>query len=801
MNALFSQTDRRARLTTVLGPDALVLLRLDGTEELSGDFEWRIEALSDDPALDLHALLGTHATAAVEMMGGTRQLDGIVCEAAHAGSTENGNRYDLVLRPWLHIAGLRRNQRIFHNKTVVQIVEEVLADYADLGEPHLRHTLFDDYPTLEYTVQYGESDADFARRLLERFGITWSWTHADGSHTLLLTDSVDPLPEVPGGTRPFHGVEGHQMGEEEHFRVWTGGERITGGAVRLTEYNFKTPHAAQEVDRTGDASHPKGGVESFDWPGDYLDQGAGKGVVARRLEGARGQGARHRATGDVAGLGAGVRVTVTGDDLAGVTGRGFVCLKATHRFRAQAYGSGEAGGDERAYDGDYVLLPDDAPFRPERRTPRPVIQGPQTAVVVGEGEIDCDEYGRILVRYHWDLAGAYSMRCRVSQNWASKGWGGMVIPRIGMEVIVEHLEGDPDKPIVTGCVYNGANDAPYPLPQHKTKSVFRSDTHQAQGFNEISFEDATGQENIALHAQKDQTLKVLNNRMKRVDNDQVESVGQNKSIEIGNNHQERVGGSMNLTVGGGKAGLFAALAGVAGQAAKEAMGVAGESGNPLVPTFLGGVVASTLGGEIASAPKIAAFDGAGRNREIAGADQVATGTSLGGLLSSTMPLSGVMNTVVEKFVSDTIGLARTEQIGLFKNTMVGAVQNTFVGAKQFTRIGQEQRLNVGKLKTVEVGDEYTVHAGRRSAHSSGNLYQISSEEKFEGTSKVWEIKADDTILLSAPGGYVEISKRGVKIRGLKVEVEGNAIDFRSGGPGEGSKCLRAMAKSATPFVR
>jgi len=390
---------------------------------------------------------------------------------------------------------------------------------------------------------------------------------------------------------------------------------------------------------------------------------------------------------------------------------------------------------------------------------------------------------------------------RVSQNWAGGTWGHIAIPRIGHEVIVEFLEGDPDQPIVTGRTYHAANMSPYPLPAHKTKMVIRSDTHKGSGFNEFSFEDEAGRENIALHAQKDQTLKVLNNRMKRIDNDQVESVGSNKSIEIGNNHQERIGGSMNLTIGGGKTALFAGIAGIMGQATKDALIVAGEAGNPLIPTFLGGVVASTVGGEMASGSKISAFDGAGGNRAIAGADQSAKGTALGGLLSPIMPLSGIRNTVIEKFQADTIGIARTEQIGAFKNTMVGAVQNTMVGAKQFTKIGVEQRLNVGKTKTAEIGEEYTTHTGKRAAHSSGKLYQIMSEEKFEGTSKVWEIKTDDTLLLTAPGGYIEINKSGVKIRGKKVVVEVNAINFKSGGPGEGSKCLRAMAKSATPFVR
>ncbi|MEO0633480.1 MAG: type VI secretion system tip protein TssI/VgrG, partial [Pseudomonadota bacterium] len=208
------------------------------------------------------------------------------------------------------------------------------------------------------------------------------------------------------------------------------------------------------------------------------------------------------------------------------------------------------------YAGTYVLLPFEAPFRPERTTRVPRIYGPQTATVVGDGEIDCDAYGRILVRFHWDLNSAISMRCRVSQNWASKGWGGMVIPRIGMEVIVEFLEGDPDKPIVTGCVYNGKNDVPYPLPQHKTRSTFRTDTHQGEGFNELRFEDKAGEEEIFVHAQKDRNTKIENNQSERVNVNKVESVGHDKAVEIGNNLTEVVDGDMALRVGPGNAGSY-----------------------------------------------------------------------------------------------------------------------------------------------------------------------------------------------------------------------------------------------------
>ena len=687
---VFTQDARLGRLTTVLGSDALVLLRMDGTEELSGDFEWRVEALSTENTLDLSALLGNHATVEINHAQGVRAFDGIVCEAEQRGAFENGFRYDLTLRPWLHVASLRRNMRIFHNKTVIEIVQEVLSSYAALGNPHLELRVMDDYPFLEYTVQYGETDADFVRRQLERFGITWSWRHEAGSHTLLLTDAALSLPEVPGSSRPYFGVEGYHRHEEEHFRHWSATERITTGAVRLTEYNFKIPTSAQEVDQLSDASHPSGDIESYDWPGDYLNQGEGRGVVSRRLEAERGQAPRHRAEGDVVSLGAGWRVTLAGDDVPNATGRTFVCLKATHRFRAQAYGSGSAGADDAPYDGAYVLTPDDAPFRPERRTVGPRVQGPETAVVVGEGEIDCDEHGRILCRFHWDLDGAHTMRVRVSQNWASKGWGGMVIPRIGMEVIVEHLRGDPDKPIVTGCVYNGKNKPPYELPEHKTKSVFRSDSHKSSGFNELTFEDATDNEKIYLHAEKDHELHIENNRAKRVDRNQSESVGNNKSIEVGNNHHEVIGGNMTVMVGPNK------LQSAVTSAFKKFTSAIGDMTSKLgLPDALN----MGEGNLIIGVAKNKAETVMVSSTEVVGAGKAVT-------------VGGGYQTVVGGVFNQSIGIGAFEEVGHNKSVVVGKVFEVTVGKSKLV-MSEDGVINLKGVKVTIEGDEsVTVKGGR-----------------------------------------------------------------------------------------
>ena len=489
MNARFQQDQRMGSLSSVLGKDVLNLLRFDGEEHLNGLFTYRIEALANTDDLDFNALISTHATVSLKSYDlPETPFDGIITEGEMLGQGENGWRYAFTLKPWFWLLGLRRKQQIYHEKTVVEILDELFGPYSGLGKPAVEKRLTGSYPTLEYTVQYRESDLDFATRLMERFGISYHFKHDEGSHTLVLTDTAISHDDLPGGAREYQMADnGKTSRDAEHFWDMRPSQRLTTGKIRLTDYNFKTPNAAMETDRDGAAPYEEGSIESYDYPGDYLAQNPGKGVARLRVDQERGQDPRHRAVGDCASLRAGQKVKITGDKVPGVDKT--LCLSAQHTYTSGGYGTTENG--EPNYEGSYLLMPAETPLAPERKTTLPVVQGPQTAVVVGEGEIDCDEYGRILVKFHWDLDARHSMRCRVSQNWAGKGWGGMVLPRIGMEVVVEFLEGDPDKPLVTGCVYNGKNDVPYPLPAHKTKSVLRSDSHKSGGYNEVVFECQT----------------------------------------------------------------------------------------------------------------------------------------------------------------------------------------------------------------------------------------------------------------------------------------------------------------------
>lgn len=567
MNSPFRQDKRRGKVSTVLGPDYLVVLHFSGTDRLNDLFEYYVETLSIDQAVDLNSLLGTHATFTMKTADGERHFDGIIAQADWAGASKDGFHYMLTIRPWFWLAGLRRNQRIFHNKTVVEILTLLLQPYAGLGNPAVENRLVKGYPVLEYTVQYKESDLAFACRLMERFGISYHFVHTAGSHSLVMADSVEGHADI--GAREFKLYEGPRPTDTEHFWQWRKSRGVTTGAVRLTDWNFKTPPAAMLVDQMGNASHAQGGIESFDYPGNYLDLDDGKAVVALRTLQERGQAERVQAEGNAATLSSGLRMTLSGATLPDATGLPFLCLAATHTYRESSYHSGtqEEGA---SYTAQYVLMPASHPIAPRRKTPVPVVQGPQTAVVVGAGEIDCDEYGRILVRFHWDLENAFSMRCRVSQNWSGKGWGGMVIPRIGMEVVVEFLEGDPDKPLVTGCVYNGANPVPYLLPDNKTRSTFKSKTHEGTGFNELRFEDAKDNEEVFIHGQKDMNIKIEHHRSERVNVNKVESVGDSKASEVNNMLDQVVGGDFRVFVGPNQRGKISP-----GNASAEVQGIGG----------------------------------------------------------------------------------------------------------------------------------------------------------------------------------------------------------------------------------
>ena len=432
----------------------------------------------------------------------------------------------------------------------------------------------------------------------------------------------------------------------EHFWEWSPERNLTTGAIKSHRLQLQDPERpdADSRDRRCEA-HEQGQIESYDWPGRYLDLARGEDVeVGLRVDQERGQDRRHHATGNAMTVRAGTRVTLDGGmPVPGASGQNFVCLATTHAYQSNSFGSIRQleASTGASYSATHVLMPASAPLAPRRKTELARIYGPQTARVVGEGEIDCDEYGRILVRFHWDLKDAYSMRCRVSQNWSGNGWGGMVIPRIGMEVVVEFLDGDPDQPLVTGCVYNGKNDCPYPLPEHKTRSTFRTDTHQGEGFNELRFEDQTGKEEIYVHAQKDMNVDVLDTHTTHVRNNKTELVENNRVVEVNRNHSEVIGGNMSVHVG---------------------------------PTHIGRFISNSI---------------------FRAVEQLGRFSKIFGLPGALNPGAGNLTVTVEKNALEAVGLTSVHTVGID--------DTTFVGRHSKLNAGKEIKINAGDLVRITCG--------------------------------------------------------------------------------------------------
>ncbi|MBY3347995.1 type VI secretion system Vgr family protein [Rhizobium laguerreae] len=559
MTANPRQDKRAAVLTTAKEMDFLVVTRFDGTESVSDLFEFRLEAQSETEDIDFDELLGKHMTLTLKSIKGMeRKFDGILTQAQWLGVTDHSHTYALTLRPWFWILSHRSDNFIFHDKNVCSIVKEVFG----------RHSFasFDDrtsgdFPVMEYCVQYNETDFAFVSRLLEEFGITYFFEHEENAHKLVLVNDNSGFEPVTGSSRPYRSLAGHDRRLEESFDHWTPTRQFRSGKITVRDYNFKTPRAKMQGERFGIGSYEHSDQELYHYPGRFDKQGDGNLLASLRMQAKDALDKRCIASGNCITLMPGLSVTMTDHPAPSQCGE-YVVLQASHSFTSQSYRSGATGMGETTYEGRFELLSSDVPFKPQQVTRKTSIYGPQTALVVGKDgeEIDCDEYGRILVRFYWDRQNDQSMRCRVGQTWASAKWGGMVIPRIGMEVIVEFLDGDPDKPLVTGCLYNADNMPPNQLPDYKTRSIFKSASHKGSGFNEIRFEDESGEEEIWVHAQKylntvieeDETRSVSFNRDTQIGASDSVKIAKDKDLEIGGSRRQAIKGSEHLSVIGAR---------------------------------------------------------------------------------------------------------------------------------------------------------------------------------------------------------------------------------------------------------
>lgn len=540
------QASRVASVKSPFGADVMLFYSMTAHEELGRPFEISLEMLSEDEAIDLADALGQTFTVSMELPeGGDRHFNGFASQFMHVGRHGQFARYRATLVPWLWFLTRTSDCRIFQQKKVPDIIKEIFREH---GFSDFEDLLSGTYREWDYCVQYRETDFNFVSRLMEQEGIYYYFKHQDGKHNLVLADDYGSHDVVSGYDEvPYYPPDVHQRRERDHIFDWSVSQQVKPGAYQLTDYDFTKPKSDLLVKSVVSRKHPKSDLELFDYPGDYVQSADGDAYVRKRIEEQQAGYEIVQAAATARGLAAGSLFSLSGyprDD----QNREYLILSTTVQCQTSDYETGDSGG--AGFHCSLQAIDSKQPFRAPRRTAKPVVQGPQTAVVVGKSgeEIWTDKYGRIKVQFHWDRYGKFdensSCWVRVAQVWAGKTWGAIHTPRIGQEVIVEFLEGDPDRPIVTGRVYNGDEMPPYELPANQTQSGIKSRSTKdgtAKNFNELRFEDKKGEEQIYFHAEKDFDRVVENNDTLKVGFDKKDAGDQ--TIDIHNNQVVTIGNS------------------------------------------------------------------------------------------------------------------------------------------------------------------------------------------------------------------------------------------------------------------
>ncbi len=518
----YAQTTRRMAVNTPFGEDVLLLTRFGGHEEVSRLFRFNLEMLSEQEDLSFDSIIGKNVTVRLTTVTGEpRCFNGFVSRFSQGGRGPDFTTYYAEVVPWLWFLTRVSDCRIFQNKKVPDIIEQV---FRLRGYHGFALRLHGQHPVREYCVQYRETDFAFVSRLMEEEGIFYFFEHENGHHTLVLADSASENKPIPDQEPLRVDATPSSAHEDDVITEWRFQEQVRPGKFSLTDYNFEMPNTSLAVNVTS-----RNHYELRDYPGEYNNRGLGDTLARLRLEEQEAPLAAVSGTSDCRRFVTGFNFKLTGyyrED------QNQEYLLTSIRHAAYQGDDFRSGGHSAAnYRNEFECIPASRPFRPQRITPVPIVQGSQTAVVVGPKgeEIFTDKYGRVKVQFHWDREGKRdensSCWIRVSQPWAGKNWGTVSIPRIGQEVVVDFLEGDPDRPLITGRVYNAEQMPPYDLPAGAHMMGFKSrSTKGGGGYNEIVILDGKDGEMIRVYAQKDMQTTVLH--------DQKELVKNNKNIHV-----------------------------------------------------------------------------------------------------------------------------------------------------------------------------------------------------------------------------------------------------------------------------
>ncbi|RWM83598.1 MAG: type VI secretion system tip protein VgrG [Mesorhizobium sp.] len=752
--------ERATVVQTPVGADLLTFTHLVGRDEISRCLAYTVGFVSNSPDIDPLKMLGGPVSIEGES-DPKRWFSGLVSEFRLTRIEDRLAYYEAVIRPWLWFLGNTTDCRIFQNMSVIEIVEEVFSKYSTAK---FEKRLQGSYPPREYCVQYDETDLDFVQRLLEHEGILYFFEHDEGKHTLVLADAMNKLKPAPGYEKvPYHFEGQGSRRDVEYITEWIPGSSVRPGAYVHTDYDFEKPGADLMAKSAQPFSHKLAAGENYRQPGAHLDVGRGDSLAAIRREEIQAVHQRIAAVGTVRGLYSGCTFKLDGFPREDQN-QEYLVVSAEYRLFDPGY---RALADVESQNFKVILgvAPTALAFRPPRVTTRPIMRGPQTATVVGPSgeEIFTDKYARVKVQFHWDRLGKKDQNSscfvRVSQTWAGSGWGFIQIPRIGQEVIVDFIEGDPDLPIITGRVYNASQMPPYGLPGSATQSGWKSDSSKGGGgYNELMFEDKAGSELVNFQAQKDHNLLIKNDRTKlvqhdqsdRIDHDAKHSVGHNLDEDVGNNKTVKVGVDQTTDIGSNDTetvGINRSLT----VGSNETINIGSNS-------------TETIG--IAHTQTVGAVQtitvGAARIDSVGASETRTVGTEQSHTIGASRSVK--------------VGAGQSHDIGAADSWKIAAAQSVQIGAGQTIKIAKDQGTDIGAGRSAKIAkDDATEVGGSRALKiAKGSAVEVG-EDGLIKIGKDLLIEAGDSILIKCGSAAIAMKKDGT------ISIEGKDISVKASG--------------------
>jgi len=739
---------RVMEIVTPLGEDVLLFHGMSAREEMSRPFEYQLDLLSKKKDVNLDQILGKNVTIKLGLPDDqTRYFNGYVTRFAQGGMFGPYHRYLATVRPWLWFLTRTADCRIFQEMKVPDIIKSVFADHPAAD---YKLELTGTYKKWTYCVQYRETDFNFVSRLMEQEGIGYYFRHTDGHDTLVLTDSATKHQPVAGYEKLSFIAPNQQVKpDSEHIHAWDFQREIQPGVFVHDDYDLERPSVELKASKPLPRGYSPSDYEVYDYPGMYIQKSDGEQYASVRIEEMGAQFEMARAGTNARGLSVGALMNLehhTRED----QNREYLIVSGSYDLSFENYESlPDAGGT--SYRCAFAAMPSSQQFRPKRITPKPFVQGPQTAVVVGPGgeEIYTDKYGRVKVQFHWDRRGKKdensSCWIRVSHPWAGKGWGTISNPRIGQEVIVDFLEGDPDQPIITGRVYNAEQMPPYDLPGNQTQSGMKSRSSKGGGganFNEIRMEDKMGSEQVFIHAEKNQDIEVEHDETHWVGNDRKKNIDHDETTHVKHDRTETVDNNETISVHGQR---------------KETV-----DKNETITIHMNRTETVDLDEKV----KILG------NRSM--------------LVSKSEDLTVMMQRTHVVGVNETIAVGGAQEVtvGAAQAITVGGAQATTVGVTQSTNVGGSRSVSVGGNQSATVGKNLTVSVSADESIKVGGLRKtsIGKDDTLEVAKKLI-ISAGDSIMIKTGDASITMKSDGtITIKGKDITLDGSGkINVKASG--------------------